>query len=63
MVKDYYVVSVAGVKGYIPFNQVNITFKKNSNVEVATSSVKLYKIVSGKYKLTGTLVDGAVQKS
>ncbi len=62
VVKDYYVVSVAGVKGYIPFNQVNIPFKKNSNVEVATSSVKLYKIVSGKYKLTGTLVDGAVVK-
>lgn len=59
---NYYVVSVAGVKGYIPFNQVNITYKKNSYVEVATNSVKLYKAVKGKYKAIGTLMNGAVVK-
>ncbi|MGX9134684.1 M14 family zinc carboxypeptidase [Rummeliibacillus sp. JY-2-4R] len=62
VVDNFYVVSVAGVKGYIPFSQINITYKKNSNVEVATSSVKMYKIVSGKYKSVGTLVDGTVVK-
>lgn len=60
--KGYYVVAVAGVKGYIPFSEVNSTYKKNSNVEIATSSVKMYKVVDGKYKSTGTLVNGAVVK-
>ncbi|MGG0658238.1 M14 family zinc carboxypeptidase [Rummeliibacillus pycnus] len=62
VVQDYYVVSVAGVKGYIPFSDINIEYQKNSNVEVATNSVKMYEINGGKYKAKGTLVNGAVVK-
>lgn len=62
VVNHYYVVDVAGVKGYIPFEQVNISYKKNSNVEVATESVKLLKAVKGKYKVMGSLRSGAVVK-
>ncbi|HWI50154.1 MAG TPA: M14 family zinc carboxypeptidase [Rummeliibacillus sp.] len=62
VVQDYYVVSIAGVRGYIPISDVDIEYKKNSNVEVATSSVKMYKIDGGKYKTMGSLVNGAVVK-
>lgn len=62
VVNDYYVVEVAGVKGYIPISQVNLTYKKNSNVEVATKSLKVYKSIKGKYKTIGTLKSGAVVK-
>lgn len=62
VVQDYYVVSIAGVRGYIPISDVNIKYKKNSNVEVATSFVKMYKINGSKYKPMGSLVNGAVVK-
>ena len=62
IVNDYYVVEVAGVKGYIPISQVNLNYKKNSNVEVATKSIKVYQSIKGKYKTIGTLKSGAVVK-
>lgn len=62
VVDHYYVVAISGVKGYIPFDEVNISYKKNSNVEVATKSIKVYKGIKGKYKTIGTLKSGAVVK-
>lgn len=62
VVDDYYVVAISGVKGYIPLDKVNISYKKNSNVEVATKSIKVYKSIKGKYKTIGTLKSGAVVK-
>lgn len=62
VVDNYYIVAVSGVKGYIPFDEVNISYKKNSNVEVATKSIKVYKSIKGKYKTIGTLKSGAVVK-
>lgn len=61
-VNNFYVVSIGGVRGYIPFDEVNINYKKNSNVEVTSSTAKLYKLVKGKYKQMGTLLNGAVVK-
>lgn len=61
-VNNFYVVSIGGVKGYIPFDEVNINYEKNSNVEVTSGSVNLYKLTNGKYKQIGTLLNGAVVK-
>lgn len=61
VVKGYYIVDLAGQKGYIPFNSVDSTIKAHKKAQIIAST-PLYELVNGKKKSIGTLSKGAVIK-